>query len=42
MPETPPHTPEFRREAVRLLGSSGRPIPQVANELGTAAPSGWS
>jgi transposase len=32
----PPYPPEFRQEAVRLVGSSGRPIVQVARELGVA------
>jgi transposase len=31
-----PYPPEFRREAVRLLGTSGRSIPQVAAELGVS------
>jgi transposase len=34
MPKTPPYSPEFRAEAVRLLRSSGRSIPQLARELG--------
>jgi transposase len=34
MPSTPPYPLEFRREAVRLLRSSGRSIPQLAEELG--------
>ena len=34
MPKTPPYSLEFRREAVRLLRTSGRPIPQLARELG--------
>jgi transposase len=34
MPKTPPYSLEFRREAVRLLRSSGRTIPQLAAELG--------
>lgn len=34
MPKIPPYTPEFRRGAVQLLRSSGRPIPQLAKELG--------
>ena len=34
MPSTPPYSLEFRREAVRLLRTSGRPIPQLAKELG--------
>ena len=38
MPRTrPPYPPEFRAEAVRLVGSSGRSIVQVARELGIAA-----
>jgi transposase len=36
MPKTPPYSPEFRREAVELLRSSGRPIPQLAKELGVS------
>jgi len=34
MPSIPPYSLEFRREAVRLLRTSGRPIPQLARELG--------
>jgi transposase len=34
MPKTPPYSREFRQEAVRLLRSSGRPVPQLARELG--------
>ena len=34
MPKIPPYSEEFRREAVRLLRSSGRSIPQLARELG--------
>jgi transposase len=34
MPSTPPYSLEFRREAVRLLRSSGRSVPQLAKELG--------
>ena len=34
MPSTPPYSLEFRREAVRLLRTSGRSIPQLARELG--------
>jgi transposase len=34
MPSTPPYSLEFRREAVRLLKTSGRSIPQLAKELG--------
>jgi transposase len=34
-----PYPPEFRREAVRLLETSGRSIPQVAAELGVSGES---
>src|SRR5215208_4592541 len=34
MPSTPPYSLEFRREAVRLLRTSSRSIPQLAKELG--------
>jgi transposase len=34
MPSTPPYSLEFRLEAVRLLRSSGRSVPQLASELG--------
>ena len=35
MPRTSPaYPPEFRREAVELVRSSGRSIPQIAGELG--------
>ena len=34
MPKTPPYSKEFREEAVRLLRSSGRTVPQLAQELG--------
>ena len=35
MPLTSPaYPPEFRREAVELVRSSGRSIPQIAGELG--------
>jgi hypothetical protein len=33
----PPHPREFREEAVRLVRSSGRPIAQIARELGSPA-----
>ena len=44
MPKTPSYSLEFRREAVRLLRSSGRPIPQLAAELGCSPQSlrNWS
>jgi transposase len=32
MPKTPPYSKEFRAEAIRLLRSSGRPIPLLARE----------
>ena len=34
MPSTPPYPESFRREAVRLLRTSGRSVPQLAKELG--------
>lgn len=34
MPKIPPYSEAFRLEAVRLLRSSGRSIPQLARELG--------
>jgi transposase len=34
MPPAPPYSFDFRREAVRLLRTSGRPVPQLASELG--------
>jgi transposase len=37
VPKTrPPYPPEFRAEAVRLLRSSGLPLPEVARELGVS------
>ncbi len=36
MPKVPPYSVEFRREAVRLLRSSGRSVPQLARELGVS------
>jgi transposase len=44
MPKTPPYSSEFRAEAVRLLRSSGRPIPQLSKELGVSEQSlrNWS
>lgn len=34
-----PYPPDFRHEAVRLVESSGRSIPQVAGELGVSGES---
>jgi transposase len=44
MPSTPPYSLEFRREAVRLLRTSGRSVPQLARELGCSPQSlrNWS
>ena len=44
MPKTPPYSLEFRQEAVRLLRSSGRSVPQLARELGCSPQSlrNWS
>ncbi len=36
MPKTPPYSEEFKREAVRLLRTSDRTIPQLAKELGVS------
>jgi transposase len=36
MPRIPPYPLEFRREAVALVRSSGRSIPQLADELGVS------
>lgn len=33
---TPQYPPEFKQEAIRLVRSSGRSIPQVAKELGVS------
>jgi transposase len=44
MPSTPPYSEDFRREAVRLLRTSGRSVPQLAAELGCSPQSlrNWS
>lgn len=44
MPKTPPYSQEFKGEAVQLLRSSGRSIPQLADELGCSPQSlrNWS
>jgi transposase len=36
MPSTPPYPEEFRREAVALVRSSEKSIPQLAAELGVS------
>ena len=36
MPKTPPYSQEFKDDAVRLLHSSGRSVPQLAQELGVS------
>ncbi len=36
MPKVPPYSEEFKREAVQLLRRSGRPLPQLAAELGVS------
>lgn len=42
MPSTrPPYPPEFRREAVRLVRSSGRRVSEAARKLGVSAESLW-
>jgi transposase len=44
VPKTKPsYPPEFRREAVELLRFSGRPVKQIARELGVSEASlrGW-
>jgi transposase len=36
MPSVRPYSLEFRQEAVRLLRTSGRSVPQLADELGVS------
>ncbi|MDQ3631597.1 MAG: transposase [Actinomycetota bacterium] len=36
MPKIPPYTDEFKREAVKLLRSGDRSVPQLAKELGVS------
>lgn len=44
MPKIPPYSLEFRQEAVRLLRSTDRTVPQLAKELGVSEGSlrNWS
>ncbi len=44
MPKIAPYTDEFKREAVKLLRSGDRTIPQLAKELGVSPQSlrNWS
>ena len=44
MPKIPPYTDEFKREAVKLLRTGDRTIPQLAKELGVSPQSlrNWS
>ena len=44
MPKIQPYSAEFRQEAVRLLRTSGRSVPQLADELGVSQQSlrNWS
>jgi len=44
MPKIPPYSKEFKREAVGLMRSSGRSVPQLAKELGVSEGSlrNWS
>jgi transposase len=44
MPKIPPYSLEFRQEAVRLLRTSNRTVPQLAKELGVSESSlrNWS
>jgi transposase len=36
MPKIPPYSKEFRREAVQLLRTSDRSVPELAKELGVS------
>jgi transposase len=36
MPSTPPYPPQFKRDAVALVRSSEKSIPQIADELGVS------
>ncbi len=44
MAKIPPYSREFKREAVALMRSSGRSVPQLAKELGVSPGSlrGWA
>jgi transposase len=44
VPKIPPYSSQFKQEAVELLRSSGRSIPQLATELGVSQQSlrNWS
>ena len=44
MPKVPPYSDEFKREAVKLLRSGERSVPQLAKELGVSEGSlrNWS
>ena len=44
MPKVPPYSDEFKREAVKLLRSGDRSVPQLAKELGVSEGSlrNWS
>ena len=44
MPKVPPYSDEFKREAVQLLRSGDRGVPQLAKELGVSEGSlrSWS
>jgi transposase len=36
MPKTPPYSKEFKREAVQLLRTGARSVPQLAKDLGVS------
>jgi len=36
MAKIPPYSEEFKRDAVALMRSGGRPVPQLAKELGVS------
>ena len=44
MPKVPPYSDEFKREAVKLLRTGDRAVPQLAKELGVSEGSlrNWS